>query len=1257
MRLLSIRGQNLASLSQGFTVNFEEEPLKGAGLFAITGETGAGKSTLLDAMCLALFNQCPRLSAEGKGYALTDVGGETLGEKDSRTVLSRGASEGYAEVDFTGQDGDAYRARWAVRRARGKASGRLQKVERSLMRLSDEVVLENSITGVESVIPQILGLSYEQFRRTVLLAQGDFDAFLRAGDKERAALLEKITGTSVYRQISKQVYQRTSEAQAVVDTLRDKGEAIGLLDEAQRAELEGLRDALGVSRAREAAQLKGLQEDLQKNKALDAAQQQLVSTREAMGQAQQRLGNAADKQQLLATLKRIKIVEPLAQQVEMRKGEEVSELDAFTQLQTQMQALDAQRQGEQEALRKAQQLSAQLQDQVRQFEPQWRLAEQKDLQLSHSQAECDKLSRRVGDLAVRTADTREKLVNAQSRQQDLAAVKAKVKAQLERLQPLRPIVDAEQSLRGDLHRAGDTAEQLQKQEAQLSQLKQAEHEKAQLQQELESKLQDMGAQVAQAEAQLAAEQQAIAAIDGARLHEQQKLMLRLEQQVSSLQMSAQKARHKEQDKEQISTEVTVLEAALTGLAHEVDGARQVADQASQNERMTADLGALADMAASEQVKHLRSGLLEDEPCPVCGSREHPASKGAAEQQLFAGVQKARTEAQVRAKQARAALERVLAKQSGDAARLQALLAQKTRAEKEIIALREEAGRAWHGLPLMLEQSDLPAPPPLEDVLLGRGSLTGLQEASKSRLGELEGQLAALEAQRVALAEAQQARDELHQSLTRASAQASAVKADLVGLLVQRQEREAQLKEGKSELARLLAAIDDVAGAPQSARLTGLQGEALMRGLSALLRFVGETRKSWNECKDELERCEVQLGAMAAEIASLQARLEENEGQLLPQQQQLDALQQQLGELQRTRAELLGGEGTQAHRARHQDALKQAQAEAAQLLGQLGQVNEQLAAAHGQSTQKKARLEELRTAITQGEAGFATALQREGLSPEQFTLLRPTADEQLAQLQEELERLTQEAALACEAYKLRQSDVERLAAQHDESMDLSELTKQIDEVRAKHEQNAVELGALNERLSCDNVARAEAEQLAVQLSAAQSQTALWGAVNQAIGSADGDRFQKAAQGVTLDLLVALANKQLHNLKPRYRMRRDPAGLGIYVEDLELGLGGRSTRSLSGGERFLVSLSLALALSNLEGRQSFADTLFIDEGFGTLDSETLDVAIDALEMLQGQGRKVGVISHVEAMKERIPVQIQVLKAGAGRSRIAVHAPSGW
>jgi exonuclease SbcC len=174
----------------------------------------------------------------------------------------------------------------------------------------------------------------------------------------------------------------------------------------------------------------------------------------------------------------------------------------------------------------------------------------------------------------------------------------------------------------------------------------------------------------------------------------------------------------------------------------------------------------------------------------------------------------------------------------------------------------------------------------------------------------------------------------------------------------------------------------------------------------------------------------------------------------------------------------------------------------------------------------------------------------------------------------------------------------------------------------------------------------------EIDAAKAELAIWQAVADAVGSASGDRFRRFVQGVTLDHLVRLANDRLDALSPRYRLARGASSdLTLHVVDRDMGDEVRATRSLSGGERFLVSLALALALSAPEGRASFVDTLFIDEGFGSLDAETLDMAIDALETLQGRGQKVGVVTHVAAMIDRIAVQVRVEKRGAGRSEIRV------
>ncbi len=198
--------------------------------------------------------------------------------------------------------------------------------------------------------------------------------------------------------------------------------------------------------------------------------------------------------------------------------------------------------------------------------------------------------------------------------------------------------------------------------------------------------------------------------------------------------------------------------------------------------------------------------------------------------------------------------------------------------------------------------------------------------------------------------------------------------------------------------------------------------------------------------------------------------------------------------------------------------------------------------------------------------------------------------------------------------------------------------------------------MRERCAKDDEARSRAQTLTKEIEDARAERKIWDEISEAIGSATGDKFRRFAQGVTLEQLVALANQRLALLAPRYALERaggEIGSLGLQIVDRDLGDERRSTRSLSGGERFLASLALALALAALEGRNSFVDTLFIDEGFGALDSTTLDVAIDALEALQGQGRRVGVISHVDSLQQRIATKICVERRGGGLSVVRLRA----
>ncbi|MEM5618833.1 SMC family ATPase [Pseudomonas aeruginosa] len=251
MKILAIRLKNLASLAGEQEIDFTREPLSSAGLFAITGPTGAGKSTVLDALCLALFGSTPRLESTSASSKVPD-GRNELSSNDERNLLRRGCASGYAEVDFVGIDGHRYRARWETRRSRDKADGALQKSQQSLQDLETQQMLAaNKKSEFREQLEQKLGLNFAQFTRAVLLAQSEFSAFLKASDNDRGALLEKLTDTGLYSQLSKAAYQRASQADEQRKQLEQRLEGSLPLAEQARAGLEAALESHAQARLQE----------------------------------------------------------------------------------------------------------------------------------------------------------------------------------------------------------------------------------------------------------------------------------------------------------------------------------------------------------------------------------------------------------------------------------------------------------------------------------------------------------------------------------------------------------------------------------------------------------------------------------------------------------------------------------------------------------------------------------------------------------------------------------------------------------------------------------------------------------------------------------------------------------------------------------------------------------------------------------------------------------------------------------------------
>lgn len=238
MKILAIRGKNLASLEGEFEIDFRREPLDSAGIFAITGSTGSGKSTILDAMCIALYARTPRLENIKNSNVIEINGSKSVSEDNIKTILRRGKYEGYAETEFKAIDGNEYRIRWSISRTNNSPTGNFKSASHDLTNLTTGERKPLSVKEHKELLPQLVGLTFEQFTRAALLAQGNFAAFLKADENEKALILQTLTGTEIYGRISSIIYRRNEEAKKELAHIEKEKSGLFMLTDEEVASLK-----------------------------------------------------------------------------------------------------------------------------------------------------------------------------------------------------------------------------------------------------------------------------------------------------------------------------------------------------------------------------------------------------------------------------------------------------------------------------------------------------------------------------------------------------------------------------------------------------------------------------------------------------------------------------------------------------------------------------------------------------------------------------------------------------------------------------------------------------------------------------------------------------------------------------------------------------------------------------------------------------------------------------------------------------------
>jgi len=985
MKILAIRGRNLASLEGDFEIDFTVEPLLSAGIFAISGPTGAGKSTLLDTMCLALFARTPRTDqAKENNVKLQDVSNEQLSQSDPRFLLRRGTSSGFAEVDFMALNGHRYRTRWSVARARDKENGRLQNPRLALYNLDKEEEEQGTRSDLQARIIDLIGLTFEQFTRSVLLAQNDFSTFLKAEQGEKASLLEKLTGTELYSAISRQIFERNARAKEAFDLIQTRIQGIELLTDEEENDLR--------------TRLAGTEKELQRVEKAKAEQQAL---QEAVRSIEQQI-TIRQRQQKEAADKLVHATELLTvARHEYEKGVEEQQ-----QSETRFKSL-------QQEILQARKLDIQLDTAIR--------------DLSHSEQQ-------LRNVMLRKEEAEKKYQAAVLRRRQGAEEIARLTAWRERYKKKERIAEQLSALLLHLDAASATRSGM---EAAVRSIETLRQEMAALNKQLSD----------------------------------------LQQTSANKQQALKRA---EADYRNLEEELKAVDAPA--LDKQIEKLRQEREQL---------LIEQARLEASGNIKDLRGRLQDGQPCPVCGSTHHPF----ANQVPVAPV---------------SALTLQLQDLSNKKETYVAHTRHLTRLQQQLLQLHKE--------------------------------LADSEAACKEMAGKQQ-------------------------------------------LAASRQEREeAIVKEQSTLLTQSLSAADLLFGNSEWQK-------AWLQNPETFRKTLTDFARQWHENTEKLHQLERQESAQKAECESLASFLPSLEKQAEESGQLHEKNRAAFSSLQAERKKLLNG--------RSADSVEQ---------------------------EYIRRMEELKERLKKLSA---TQTEQSGIADQ----TRGIADQIAKDLTEASADLLR-----------RKAALDKWTADYLDSSG----GEPLEVILSRYTQEKTEL-AFRLRTQTEN--KAKVSGLQEELNVRRTESERWAKLNELAGSADGAKFRRIAQGYTLDILLNYANVQLRELTRRYRLERVPETLALQVIDRDMCDEVRTVHSLSGGESFLVSLALALGLSSLSSNRMRVESLFIDEGFGSLDAETLRVAMDALESLRTQGRKIGVISHVQEMTERIPVRICVNRAGNGRSFLEV------